>query len=94
MWGPEGDRMMEAFSRGAGIEYISARQVFCDEMGCLTRVGPSASDVVTTDIVHLSERGARFLVAAIGRTLLPEPHGQLSNERNAPPAEEGRQRPN
>jgi hypothetical protein len=94
MWGPEGDMMMESFSKGAGIEYISARRVFCDETGCLTRAGPSASDVVATDMVHLSERGAKFLVAAIGRTLLPEPYGQLSNERKAPPPEKGKLDPN
>ena len=94
MWGPEGDRMMESFSKGAGIEYISARQILCDEAGCLTRLGPSASDVVTTDMVHLSERGAKFLVAAIGRTLLPEPYGQLSIERKAPPQEAGKRVPN
>jgi len=94
MWGPEGDTMMESFSKGAGIEYISARRIFCDQSGCLTRVGPSASDVVTTDMVHLSERGAKFLVAAIGRTLLPEPYGRLSNDGKAPPREEGRRDPN
>jgi len=93
MWGPEGDRMMESFSKGAGIEYISARQILCDETGCLTRLGPSASDVVTTDMVHLSERGAKFLVAAIGRGLLPEPYGQLSNEKKAPPPEAGKRVP-
>jgi hypothetical protein len=66
---------MEAFSRAAGVEYISAWRTLCNAEGCLTRVGPTANDVVTTDIVHLSDAGSNFLVEAIqGRlfgSLLP-----------------------
>ena len=60
---------MEAFSRAAGVEYISAWRVFCNPEGCLTRVGPTANDVVTTDIVHLSNAGSQFLVEAIEGSL-------------------------
>ena len=64
--GAEEDQRMAAFSRSAGIEYISARRVLCDESrGCMTHLGPSPSDIVATDIVHLSDHGARFLVGAI-----------------------------
>jgi hypothetical protein len=61
---------MEAFSRSADVEYISAQHVFCNTDGCLTRIGPTADDVVATDIVHLSESGSRYLGAAIARPLL------------------------
>jgi peptidoglycan/LPS O-acetylase OafA/YrhL len=63
--GADGDAKMEAFSRAAGVEYISAWRALCDPEGCLTRVGPAAKDVVTTDIVHLSDAGSEFLVKAI-----------------------------
>ena len=53
----------------AGVEYISAWRVFCNPEGCLTRVGPTANDVVTTDIVHLSNAGSQFLVEAIEGSL-------------------------
>jgi hypothetical protein len=63
--GPDSDTKMEALSRAAGVEYISAWRALCDPEGCLTRVGPAAKDVVTTDIVHLSDAGSKFLVEAI-----------------------------
>ena len=67
--GPEEDQMMEAFSKGEGIEYVSARKVLCDPSGCLTKVGAAPSDVLVTDIIHLSEQGSRFLIAAIAKDL-------------------------
>jgi len=60
--GPENDERMEGFSRAAGVEYISAWHILCNQEGCLTRVGPTANDVVTTDIVHLSDAGSNFLI--------------------------------
>jgi peptidoglycan/LPS O-acetylase OafA/YrhL len=71
--GPQGDERMQAVSRAAGVEYISARHTLCNPEGCLTRVGPTANDVVTTDIVHLSDAGSNFLVEAIGKELFPRP---------------------
>jgi peptidoglycan/LPS O-acetylase OafA/YrhL len=70
--GAGNDEKMEAFSRAAGVEYISAWRVLCNPEGCLTRVGPTADDVVTTDIVHLSNAGSRFLVEAIEGSLFPQ----------------------
>jgi peptidoglycan/LPS O-acetylase OafA/YrhL len=71
--GPESDARIEAFSRVAGVEYISAWHTLCNPEGCLTRVGPTADDVVTTDIVHLSDAGSNFLVQAIGKSLFSGP---------------------
>lgn len=67
--GPENDERMEGFSRAAGVEYISAWHILCDQDGCLTRIGPTANDVVTTDIVHLSDAGSSFLIDAIEGSL-------------------------
>ena len=69
MSGPQGDQRMQAIAKASGVEYISARQVLCNAEGCLTRVGPTADDVVVTDIVHLSEQGSIFLVDAIADRL-------------------------
>ncbi len=70
--GAGSDQQMQAFSRAAGVEYISAWRALCDGEGCLTRVGPTADDVVTTDIVHLSDAGSKFLVETIeGSLFLP-----------------------
>jgi peptidoglycan/LPS O-acetylase OafA/YrhL len=73
MSGPESDQRMEAFSKTAGVEFVSARHVLCSSDGCLTRVGPRATDVITTDIVHLSDSGSKFLIERIGRSLFLRP---------------------
>jgi hypothetical protein len=69
--GPQGDARMEAFSQTAGVEYVSAWHTLCNAEGCMTRVGPS--DVITTDMVHLSDAGSIFLIGAIGGNLFPRP---------------------
>jgi len=70
--GTENDERMENFSRSVGVEYISAWHMLCDSSGCRTRVGPTADDVVTTDIVHLSNSGSNFLAQAVGKILFPD----------------------
>ena len=69
--GPQGDAQLEAFSKAAGVEYISAWHILCNSDGCLTRAGPGANDVITSDIVHLSDAGSVFLVKAIAGDLFP-----------------------
>jgi len=73
MSGPQDDERMEAFSKSAGAEYISAWHTLCNSEGCMTRVGPSASEVITTDNVHLSDAGSNFLIERIRRSLFPYP---------------------
>jgi hypothetical protein len=69
--GPERDGIMEGFSKQAGVEYISAWHMLCNSDGCMTRLGSTAADVVTTDLVHLSNAGSDFLAEAVGRRLFP-----------------------
>jgi peptidoglycan/LPS O-acetylase OafA/YrhL len=71
--GPEADEKMRAFSSSQGIEYISARRFLCDHEGCLTLAGGSSSEVITTDIVHLSEAGSRFLIESLADELFVFP---------------------
>ena len=71
--GPEIDERMAAFSKAAGVEFISAWRVLCNSDGCLTRVGHTANDVVATDIIHLSDAGSAFLIEAIATSLFPRP---------------------
>jgi peptidoglycan/LPS O-acetylase OafA/YrhL len=67
--GAGSDEQMQSFSQAHGVEYISAWRVFCNGNGCLTRVGPTAEEVVTTDIVHLSNAGSKYLVEEIEEDL-------------------------
>jgi peptidoglycan/LPS O-acetylase OafA/YrhL len=71
--GPANDERMEAFGKAAGVEYISAWHILCNAQGCMTRAGPGADEVMATDIVHLSDAGSNFLIAAIGRRLFAQP---------------------
>jgi peptidoglycan/LPS O-acetylase OafA/YrhL len=68
--GAGSDEQMRSFSQAHGVEYISAWRVLCDGNGCLTRVGPTAEEVVTTDIVHLSNAGSKYLVEKIEGDIL------------------------
>ncbi len=63
--GPTDDDRMAAFATAEGVEYISAWRTLCNSEGCLTRSGPAASDILTTDNVHLSDAGSRYLIEAI-----------------------------
>ena len=53
-----------------GAEFISARDALCSAEGCLTRVGRSASDIIASDQVHLTEKGSVFLIESIIDRLL------------------------
>ena len=67
--GPAVDRLMEQFSKVEHVEYISAWKQFCNLKGCMTRIGPSAKDVLVSDQAHLSDKGSEFLVDAIAGDL-------------------------
>jgi peptidoglycan/LPS O-acetylase OafA/YrhL len=69
--GLQGDEQIQAFSKTANVEYISAWHALCNSDGCLTRAGPAANDVITSDIVHLSDAGSNFLVERIKGSLFP-----------------------
>jgi len=71
--GPQGDARMEAFARAAGVEYISAWHALCSAEGCLTRTGEAANDLITSDIVHLTDAGSVFLIEAIAKNLFRRP---------------------
>ena len=53
-----------------GADFISTRDALCSAEGCLTRVGRSASDIIASDQVHLTEKGSVFLIESIIDRLL------------------------
>ena len=56
--------LRDAVVRGGG-EFISAADVFCNDEGCLTRLGDEARDITASDAVHLTEKASVFLVQGI-----------------------------
>jgi peptidoglycan/LPS O-acetylase OafA/YrhL len=68
------DAVMRARLVPLGAEFISASDALCNADGCLTRIGDSARDISASDQVHLTEKGAVFLVQSIiGQVLDGQP---------------------
>jgi len=76
--GPEVDVKLKTISQAQNIDFISAWNRLCNNDGCLTFV--DGQNVITTDIVHLSEAGSRFLIEAVS--------DQLFSSTNSPTLEE------
>jgi peptidoglycan/LPS O-acetylase OafA/YrhL len=61
--------VMQGFSKALGVEYISTRKVFCNESGCLNRLGDK---LLVSDGVHLTPTGSIYLIDHIASQLLGE----------------------
>jgi hypothetical protein len=57
------DSLMSDFSSQLKVNYISPKNIFCNEQGCLTRFGDTADTLTTWDSSHLTEIGSKFLVS-------------------------------
>ncbi|MGX9946354.1 acyltransferase family protein [Bradyrhizobium sp. BTAi1] len=60
-WTHGRDALFRELTRELGIDYISVRDVFCNDEGCLSRIGPGASQLTAFDPGHLTVPGAIFL---------------------------------
>jgi peptidoglycan/LPS O-acetylase OafA/YrhL len=65
-WTRGRDVMLAVLSRELGIQYVSVRNIFCNDGGCLSRIGPNDSELTAFDPGHLTVPAAIFLA---GRTL-------------------------
>jgi peptidoglycan/LPS O-acetylase OafA/YrhL len=63
---PEDQRLMH-YSEALGAEFVSAYRVFCDEAGCLDRIG---NELVASDGIHLTPAGSKYLISHIAPELL------------------------
>jgi peptidoglycan/LPS O-acetylase OafA/YrhL len=55
------DALLRALTRDLGVDYISVRDVFCNDQGCLSRIGPGGSQLTAFDPGHLTLPGSVFL---------------------------------
>lgn len=62
----ENDFMKET-AEALGVEYVSARKVFCDTSGCLNRIG---NELLVSDGLHLTASGSKYLVDRVAPVLL------------------------
>ncbi|WP_375779232.1 acyltransferase family protein [Bradyrhizobium sp. ma5] len=81
-WTRGRDVMLSALSRKLGIHYISVRNIFCNDDGCLSRIGPNESELTAFDPGHLTVPGSMFLV---GQTLdeMLDPAVPLSHQSSS-----------
>jgi lysophospholipase L1-like esterase len=70
--GAELDAQIRQMARADDIEYISVWDIFCDQDGCLARVGDKNKNLTAWDYAHLTVAGADFLANAIKTRLFPE----------------------
>jgi hypothetical protein len=72
-WTRQRDVLLENLATKLGIEYISTRKTFCNDDGCLARIGPNGSQLTAFDPGHLTVPGAIFLAShTLDRILAPK----------------------
>jgi len=59
------DRRLKDIASNLGVRFISAYDVFCNDNGCLTRLGDTAKDIVQWDQTHLTPRASWYFVSRI-----------------------------
>ncbi len=59
------NRIAEICAARMGVIYVSARKTFCNEEGCLTRVGEGAEAITTWDYGHFTTRGAEYMARSL-----------------------------
>ena len=57
------DMRLRDLSKELGVNYISPKDIFCNESGCLTRLGETADTLTAWDYGHLTDTGSIFLVS-------------------------------
>lgn len=60
------DEYFKAEMPKIGVSYISALDIMCNAQGCLTRVGPDASELTAVDSGHLTKPASEYFVSKIG----------------------------
>ncbi|NYT63473.1 acyltransferase [Alcaligenaceae bacterium] len=63
------DRKLAAFASSAGVTYISALGILCDDNGCLTRVGDEPGELTAWDYGHLTAAASQYLVSRFPKEL-------------------------
>ena len=59
------ETQMHNMANDLGIEYISARQILCNQDGCLARVGQNGASLTAFDYAHMTVAGSTYLVGAL-----------------------------
>jgi hypothetical protein len=53
-WTRRFDDFLEQQAKRAGVDFVSARRLMCNDQGCLTRLGPDGPSLISFDSGHLT----------------------------------------
>jgi peptidoglycan/LPS O-acetylase OafA/YrhL len=73
-WTSAAESVLEPEARALGVDYISAHRILCNADGCLARIGPGGSDLITYDNGHFTPAGATFLAGQMIDQILDLTH--------------------
>lgn len=59
------DRRLKQIAEKLGIGFIPIYDVFCNDQGCLVRLGDKAKDIVQPDLTHFSAEGSWYLISHV-----------------------------
>jgi hypothetical protein len=59
------DRRLKEMASELGIRFISSYDVFCNNNGCLARLGDTAQDIVQWDQTHLTPKASWYLISRV-----------------------------
>jgi len=59
------DKEVKTITENLGAIFISTRDIFCNEQGCLVRSGDTARDIFQVDPSHFSAAGSWYLISNI-----------------------------
>lgn len=62
------EKQMREYAEKFGIDYISVKNVMCNDKGCLARIGPHQESLTAFDTGHMTLQGSTYLM----RSILPE----------------------
>lgn len=57
------DTTLRSFSNTLGINYLSPKEIMCDESGCITKLGETGDTLIAWDYGHLTDKGSQYLVS-------------------------------
>jgi hypothetical protein len=63
------DRRLKDIASNLGVRFISAYDVFCNDNGCLTRLGDTAKDIVQFDRTHLTPTASWYFISRIAHQI-------------------------
>jgi hypothetical protein len=63
------DRRLEDIASNLGVRFVSSYDVFCNDNGCLTRLGDTAKDIVQFDQTHLTPSASWYFISRVSHRI-------------------------